>query len=63
MSDPAARFAQLGDEYESRKRTATALVESWDWYTWRGLDLRPLRLKLSPIGAADPPPGLEQATH
>ncbi|MBQ0977953.1 MULTISPECIES: hypothetical protein [Micromonospora] len=28
-----------------------------------GLDLRPLRLILSPIGAADPPPGLEQATH
>ncbi|MCG5468899.1 hypothetical protein LADH09A_002799 [Micromonospora sp. LAH09] len=45
MPDPAARFAQLGDEYESRKRSATALVESWDWYTWPGPDLRPLRFE------------------
>ena len=42
VSDLAARFAQLAGEYESRKRAATALVERWDWYSWPGLDLRPL---------------------
>ncbi|MGC5286247.1 hypothetical protein [Micromonospora sp. DT231] len=45
MPDVAARFAQLADGYESRKREATALVASWDWYTWPGLDLRPLRFE------------------
>ncbi|MFG2049807.1 hypothetical protein ACGFIW_20560 [Micromonospora sp. NPDC048935] len=45
MPDPAARFAQLADEYETRKLTATALVEGWDWYTWPGLDLRPLHFE------------------
>jgi hypothetical protein len=42
MPDLAERFARLVDEYEFRKRAATALVESWDWYSWPGLDLRPL---------------------
>ncbi|MET8089338.1 hypothetical protein [Micromonospora sp. NPDC005220] len=42
MSDLAARFAQLAGEYDSRKRSATALVGRWDWYRWPGLDLRPL---------------------
>src|SRR5689334_3743805 len=42
MSDLAARFAQLADEYDSRKRAAAALVERWDWYRWPGLELRPL---------------------
>lgn len=45
MPDPAARFGQLGNEYESRKRAAHALVEGWDWYTWPGLDLRPLHFE------------------
>ncbi|MEU8086743.1 hypothetical protein AB0B57_24415 [Micromonospora sp. NPDC049101] len=45
MPDPAARFAQLADEHEARKRAATALVEGWDWYTWPGLDLRPLHFE------------------
>ncbi|MEU4474960.1 hypothetical protein [Micromonospora sp. NPDC023888] len=45
MPEVAARFAQLADEYGSRKRAATALVEAWDWYTWPGLDLRPLRFE------------------
>lgn len=42
MSDLAARFAQLASEYDSRRRAATALVGRWDWYTWPGLDPRPL---------------------
>ncbi|SHN38699.1 hypothetical protein [Cryptosporangium aurantiacum] len=42
MADLVARFGKLADEYESRKSAATALVERWDWYTWPGLDLRPL---------------------
>ncbi|MEU7590246.1 hypothetical protein AB0A95_28625 [Micromonospora sp. NPDC049230] len=45
MPDLAERFAQLADEYEARKRAATALVEGWDWYTWPGLDLRPLHFE------------------
>ncbi|MEV7987371.1 hypothetical protein [Micromonospora sp. NPDC085948] len=45
MPDAAARFAQLANEYEPRKRAATALVEVWNWYTWPGLDLRPLRFE------------------
>ncbi|MEK8109424.1 hypothetical protein NKG94_42045 [Micromonospora sp. M12] len=45
MPDLAARFGQLADEYEPWKRAATALVEGWDWYTWPGLDLRPLRFE------------------
>ncbi|WP_154937105.1 hypothetical protein [Micromonospora palomenae] len=45
MSDLAARFARLTGEYDSRKRAATALVGRWDWYTWPGLDLRPLHFE------------------
>jgi hypothetical protein len=45
VSDLAARFAQLAGEYDSRKRAATALVETWDWYTWPGLDPRPLHFE------------------
>nr|BFE59488.1 hypothetical protein GCM10020063_040140 [Dactylosporangium thailandense] len=45
MSDLAARFAQLAGEYDSRKRAAIALVGRWDWYTWPGLDLRPLHFE------------------
>ena len=42
VSDLAVRFARLAGEYDFRKRAATALVERWDWYSWPGLDLRPL---------------------
>ncbi|GAA1371265.1 hypothetical protein [Catellatospora chokoriensis] len=45
MSDLAARFAQLASERDARRRAATALVGRWDWYTWPGLDLRPLRFE------------------
>jgi hypothetical protein len=45
VSDLAARFARLAGEYDSRKRAATALVERWDWYSWPGLDLRPLHFE------------------
>jgi hypothetical protein len=45
MPDLAARFAQHAGEYDSRKRAATALVGRWDWYTWPGLDLRPLHFE------------------
>ncbi|MEV8511706.1 hypothetical protein [Dactylosporangium sp. NPDC051484] len=45
MDDLARRFAQLAGEYDSRKRAATALVGRWDWYTWPGLDLRPLHFE------------------
>ncbi|MET7395800.1 hypothetical protein ABZS66_20130 [Dactylosporangium sp. NPDC005572] len=45
MSDLAARFVRLADEYDVRKSAATALVERWDWYTWPGLDLRPLHFE------------------
>ncbi|MFI7081956.1 hypothetical protein ACIBO1_32205 [Micromonospora sp. NPDC049903] len=45
MSDLAARFAQLAGEHDSRKRAATALVGRWEWYTWPGLDLRPLHFE------------------
>ncbi|GAA1557251.1 hypothetical protein GCM10009827_092750 [Dactylosporangium maewongense] len=45
MSDLASRFAQLAGEYGARKRAATALVERWDWYSWPGLDLRPLHFE------------------
>jgi hypothetical protein len=45
MSDLAARFARLAGEYECRKRAATGLVERWDWYSWPGLDLRPLHFE------------------
>ncbi|MCU7728990.1 hypothetical protein ODJ79_35205 [Actinoplanes sp. KI2] len=45
MSDLAARFGQLAGEYDSRKEAATALVGRWDWYTWPGLDLRPLHFE------------------
>jgi hypothetical protein len=45
MSDLAARFARLAGEYDSRRRAATALVERWDWYSWPGLDLRPLHFE------------------
>ncbi|MBF9131987.1 hypothetical protein I0C86_23910 [Plantactinospora sp. S1510] len=45
MSDLAARFAQLASEHDLRRRTATALVRRWEWYTWPGLDLRPLRFE------------------
>jgi hypothetical protein len=47
MSDLAARFAQLAGEYDTRKRAATALVERWEWYSWPGLDLRPLHFERS----------------
>ncbi|MEV4417757.1 hypothetical protein [Catellatospora sp. NPDC049609] len=45
MSDLAARFARLASEYDSRKRAATSLIGRWDWYTWPGLDLRPLHFE------------------
>ncbi|WP_327003052.1 hypothetical protein OHA72_49555 [Dactylosporangium sp. NBC_01737] len=45
MVDLAGRFAQLAGEYESRKRVATSLVGRWEWYTWPGLDLRPLHFE------------------
>lgn len=45
MVDLGERFTQLSDEYDSLKRAATALVKHWDWYTWPGLDLRPLRFE------------------
>ncbi|MFI5951456.1 hypothetical protein ACIA8B_28200 [Micromonospora chalcea] len=45
MPDLAARFAQLAGEYDSRKRAATSLVGRWDWYTWPGVDLRPLHFE------------------
>lgn len=45
MSDLAARFAKLASEYDSRRGAATALVGRWDWYTWPGLDLRPLEFE------------------
>jgi hypothetical protein len=45
VSDLAARFARLADEYESRRREATAAVVDWAWYSWPGLDLRPLHFE------------------
>ncbi|WP_432992769.1 hypothetical protein [Dactylosporangium sp. CA-233914] len=45
MSDLAVRFARLAGEYEARKAAATAAVVRWDWYSWPGLDLRPLRFE------------------
>ncbi|GAB3835228.1 hypothetical protein GCM10027610_032490 [Dactylosporangium cerinum] len=45
MADLAGRFAQLAGEYEARKRAAIALVGRWEWYTWPGLDLRPLHFE------------------
>src|SRR5690349_20366098 len=45
MSDLAARFTRLVDEYEHRKTAATATVSRWDWYTQPGLDLRPLHFE------------------
>jgi hypothetical protein len=45
VSDLAVRFAQLASEYDSRRRAATVLVGRWDWYTWPGLDLRPLHFE------------------
>ncbi|WP_433831136.1 hypothetical protein ACQP2E_12705 [Actinoplanes sp. CA-015351] len=44
-ADLAARFARLADEYDSWKQAATACVERWDWYSWPGLDLRPLHFE------------------
>jgi hypothetical protein len=45
VSDLATRFTQLASERDSRRSAATALVRRWDWYTWPGLDLRPLRFE------------------
>ncbi len=45
VCDLAARFAQVAGEYASRKSAARALVERWDWYSWPGLDLRPLHFE------------------
>ncbi|SBT43524.1 hypothetical protein [Micromonospora auratinigra] len=45
MSGLAARFAQLADEYDSRRTAATSLVARWEWYAWPGLDLRPLHFE------------------
>ncbi|MEU8004495.1 hypothetical protein AB0B66_25335 [Catellatospora sp. NPDC049111] len=45
MSDLAARFAKLASERDCRRSAATALVKRWDWYTWPGLDPRPLRFE------------------
>ncbi|GAA2640449.1 hypothetical protein [Paractinoplanes durhamensis] len=45
MPDLAVRFGRLADEYETRKQAATAAVASWDWYTWPGLDPRPLHFE------------------
>ncbi len=45
VPDLAARFGRLAGEYDSRKGTATTLVRRWDWYTWPGLDLRPLHFE------------------
>jgi hypothetical protein len=35
----------LAGEYGVRKRAGTELVERWDWYSWPGLDLRPLHFE------------------
>ncbi|GIJ47985.1 hypothetical protein Val02_48710 [Virgisporangium aliadipatigenens] len=45
MPDLAARFGRLAAEYDARKAAATALVARRDWYTWPGLDLRPLHFE------------------
>ncbi|MFC7479394.1 hypothetical protein ACFQX7_04030 [Luedemannella flava] len=45
MSDLAERFARLDSERDARRSAATALVARWDWYTWPGLDLRPLHFE------------------
>lgn len=45
MAGLTERFAQLPEEYDARKRAATALVRRWEWYTWPGLDLRPLHFE------------------
>jgi hypothetical protein len=51
VPDLAARFARLAGERDSRRTAAAALVRRWDWYTWPGLDLRPLHFERSLLKA------------
>jgi hypothetical protein len=63
MSDLAVRFARLADEYDHRRAAATATVVRWDWYTWPGLDLRPLHFErdcLKPGHRLDARPPLDR---
>ncbi|MEU8662649.1 hypothetical protein [Actinoplanes philippinensis] len=45
MSDLDVRFARLAGERDSRRSSARALVDRWDWHTWPGLDPRPLHFE------------------
>ncbi|MFF5234946.1 hypothetical protein [Dactylosporangium sp. NPDC000521] len=64
MIDLAARFARLAAEHEHRRSAAHDRVVHWDWYTWPGLDPRPLHFErdlLRPGRRLDARPPLNQS--